>query len=176
MDRPRIEPYKDFAPRIDPTAFVHPSAVIIGDVVLGPRVSVWPTAVLRGDQGAVRIGEATNIQDAVVAHATRGLSTVRIGRRVTVGHRALLHGCEVQDDVLVGMGAILLDNCVIESGCIIGAGALVPVGRRIPARSVVMGVPARVVGTVTDEELETVIAHGCQEYLRLAADYRGRHG
>ncbi len=171
-----IESFREFHPEIHPEAWVHPSAVIVGEVRLGRGASVWPGAVLRGDEGAVVIGEDTNIQDGVIAHATGGLSRTTIGARVTVGHRAILHGCTVADEVLVGMGAILLDNCVVERHCVIGAGALVPVGRRIPERSLVMGTPARVVRTLSDEEIERIVLHGAREYLSLVAGYRGEGG
>lgn len=171
-----IEPWQQHDPQIDPSAWVHSSAVIIGEVRLGPRVSVWPGVVLRGDQGSITVGAESNLQDGVIAHATGGSSHTWVGERVTVGHRALLHGCRVESDCLVGMGAILLDNCVIESGCIIGAGALVPVGRRIPARSLVLGTPGRVIRRVTDAELLDVIAHGRDEYLALIDSYEATNG
>lgn len=158
-------------PSIDPSAWVHPSASILGDVQLGPRVSVWPGVVLRGDQGAIVVGEETNLQDLTCAHATGGFSTVTIGARVTVGHRVILHGCTVEDDCLIGMGSILLDNCHIERGCIIGAGAVVPVGMRIPAGSLVLGMPAKVVRPLRDKDYEQ-IRGGYQAYLELADRYR----
>ena len=110
-----IEKYKGHTPQIDPEAFVHDNAVLIGDVVVGRRASIWPGVVLRGDQGAIRIGAETSIQDGSIGHATGGLSTTTIGQRCTVGHKALLHGCTVEDDCLIGMGAILMDNCVINA-------------------------------------------------------------
>ncbi len=166
-----IEAYGALTPDLHPDAWVHPSAQLLGDVAVAARASVWPTAVLRGDQGKVTIGEATNVQDAVVAHGTGGLSVVTIGARVTVGHRAILHGCVVEDDVLVGMGSILLDNCHIEPWVIIGAGALVPAGVRIPSGSLVLGSPGRVVRTLTERDRER-IRYGCSEYLKLVAGYR----
>lgn len=165
-----IQRYREHVPRADPTAWVHPSAVLIGDVDLGPRVSVWPGVVLRGDQGAIRVGAESNLQDGTIAHATGGRSVTTIGPRVTVGHRVLLHGCHVEGDVLVGMGAILLDNCEIGPWTIIGAGALVPPGRRVPGGVLYVGVPGRVVRELTEADLES-IRRGHQEYLRLAADY-----
>ena len=162
-----IEAWQHLTPRVDPEAWIHPSAVVIGDVRLGPRVTVWPQCVLRGDQGAITIGAETNLQDGTIAHATGELSVVEIGARCTVGHRALLHGCRVGDDCLIGMGSILLDNCVIEPGCIIGAGALVPVGMRVPSGSLVLGVPGRVVRRLGEKDYAH-IRHGCAEYLRLA--------
>ncbi|RME20565.1 MAG: gamma carbonic anhydrase family protein [Deltaproteobacteria bacterium] len=171
-----IERYLDFEPRIHPQAYVHPSAVVIGDVALGAGTSVWPGSVLRGDQGRIEVGAETSLQDGVIAHATRGTSTTTVGDRCVVGHRAVLHGCTVEDDVLVGMGAILLDNCHIGRFSIIGAGAVVSVGTRIPARSLVLGVPGRVVRSITDAEIDAHIRHGHGEYMRLCAEYRQRDG
>ena len=165
-----IEPWKEHTPRIDARAWIHPSAVIIGEVELGPRVSVWPGVVLRGDQGAIRVGAETNLQDGVIAHATGGRSETVIGPRVTVGHRALLHGCRVESDALIGMGAILLDDAVVEPWAIVGAGTLVPPGKRVPSGTLFLGVPGRVVRSLREEDLES-IRHGHQEYLRLILDY-----
>ncbi|GDX79235.1 gamma carbonic anhydrase family protein [Deltaproteobacteria bacterium] len=166
-----IEPFGDLHPRIHADAWLHASVQVLGDVSVAARASVWPTAVLRGDQGAVSIGEATNVQDGAIAHATGGLSVVSIGARCTIGHRAILHGCVVEDDVLVGMGSILLDNCHIEPWCIIGAGAVVPSGMRVPTGSLVLGTPGRVIRKLRESDLER-IRHGCSEYLRLAETYR----
>ena len=171
MNGPQIESYRDFVPRIDPSAFVHASAVIIGEVSIAARASVWPGVVLRGDQGAVIIGEETNLQDGTIAHATGGLSQTIIGAKVTVGHRVLLHGCIVEDRCLIGMGAILMDNCRISTGALIGAGSLIPPGKVIPPRALVMGSPGRVVRILSEEEVESMVMHGHQEYLRLAQEY-----
>lgn len=166
-----ISSWQGISPRIDPTAWVHPSAQVIGDVTLGPRVSVWPNCVLRGDQGAIVVGAETNLQDGTIAHATGSVSTVRIGARCVVGHRVLLHGCVVGDGCLVGMGSILLDNCEIADGCIIGAGALVSARTRVPTGSMVLGMPARVVRALTEKDQAT-IEHGCRTYLRLMEEHR----
>jgi carbonic anhydrase/acetyltransferase-like protein (isoleucine patch superfamily) len=163
----RLEPWDGVWPAVDPTAWCHRSAVIIGDVVVEAGASIWPTVVLRGDQGSLRVGAESSIQDGAVLHATRGLSHTVVGARVTVGHRAILHGCVVEDDVLIGMGAIVLDGAVVERHCVIGAGAVVGAGKRIPAGSMVMGVPARVVRQLRPDEIASWIAHGHEEYLRL---------
>ena len=138
-------------PRIDPTAYVSPHAVVIGDVRLGPRVSVWPTAVLRGDINFIEIGEGSNVQDGSILHLAEDLP-VRVGKLVTIGHRAILHACTVEDECLIGMGATLLDGAVIGRGSIIGAHALVTKGAQIPPGSLVMGMPAKVVRMLTAEE------------------------
>jgi carbonic anhydrase/acetyltransferase-like protein (isoleucine patch superfamily) len=168
-----LERYGAFSPQIDPTAYVHASAHLLGDVTLGSNVSVWPGVVLRGDQGAIRIGADSNLQDLTCAHATGGFSTVSIGQRVTVGHRVILHGCTVEDDCLIGMGSILLDNCHIEPWCVIGAGAVIPVGMRIPTGSLVLGTPGRVVRQLRERDIEQ-IKGGKVAYLELAAKYRAQ--
>jgi carbonic anhydrase/acetyltransferase-like protein (isoleucine patch superfamily) len=143
----------------------------MGEVFLGEDVSIWPTVVLRGDQGAIHIGECSNIQDGSVVHATGGISEVRVGPRVTVGHRVILHGCEVLGESLIGMGSILLDNCIIEPGCIIGAGSLIPEGRRIPSGSLVLGSPGKVVRQLGPRDYER-IRIGYETYKRLKEEYR----
>lgn len=172
MSGPRIESYKTFSPQIDPSAWIHGSATLIGDVRLAAGCSVWPGVVLRGDQGAISVGEGSNLQDGTIAHSTGGFSTTTVGARCTVGHRVLLHGCTVEDDCLIGMGAILLDNCVIGAGSIIGAGALVAKGKVIPPRSLVLGIPGKIVRTISDDEFVEHVQHGYLEYQRLAEEYR----
>jgi len=159
-----IESYASFSPVIDPAAWVHTSAVVSGDVALASGVSIWPTAVLRGDQGPIRIGERSNIQDGSVVHNTGDLSTTRVGARVTVGHRVILHGCIIEDDVLVGMGAIVMDNAVVGTGSIIGAGALVTANTVIPPGSLVLGSPARVARAVNAKQRDW-IEHSWQVYF-----------
>ncbi len=151
-----VEGWLNQWPEVHPGAFVHDAAIVIGDVVIGPRASVWPCAVLRGDMGRITVGEDSNIQDGAVCHNHPGRTALRLGARVTVGHRAVLHGCTVGDDCLIGMGAIVLDDAVIGAGCLIGAGALVPPGRVIPPGSRVLGAPGRVVGAVTISDAETI--------------------
>ena len=166
------ETFKGFSPSVHDTAWVHDSAVLIGDVDVQAKANVWPGCVLRGDQGRIVIGEETSIQDGSIAHCTGGMSETIIGARCTIGHRVVLHGCIVSDDCLIGMGAILLDNCEIGSGSIIGAGALVPVGKKIPPRSKVMGIPGKIVGEVSDWEYQMMIGGGHHEYQKLLADYK----
>ncbi len=158
-----IEPYGELVPVLSTTAWVHPSAVISGDVVLDDHVGIWPTAVLRGDQGAIRIAARTNIQDGCVVHNTGGISTTVVGEQCTVGHRAVLHGCQIGSNVLVGMGSIILDNAQIGDWCVIGAGSLVTVGTVIPAGSLVLGSPARVIKPLNDVQRES-ITHGWKTY------------
>lgn len=166
-----IQRFMQHEPQLHPESWVHPDATIIGEVTLAKGATVWPRAVLRGDMGLISIGEDTNIQDGAVAHVTSGLSTTRIGPRVTVGHGAILHGCEVEGDALVGMGSILLDNCFIAAGCVVGAGSLVPAGRRYPPNSLLMGSPARVVRPTTERDWEW-IRYSWLHYKETSAQYR----
>jgi carbonic anhydrase/acetyltransferase-like protein (isoleucine patch superfamily) len=155
---------------IHPTAYVHPGAHVIGDVTLGARVSVWPTAVLRGDNDAIVIGEDCNVQDGTIVHVDPGLPCT-IGRRVAIGHRAIVHGATIADDCLIGMGAILLHRVVVGSGSIVGAGAVCREGMEIPPNSLVVGVPARVIRETTDAE-RARIAHTVRAYLELQHVHR----
>ena len=164
--------YLKMTPQIHSTAYVDASAVLIGDVQIDANVSIWPTCVLRGDQGCILIGENSNLQDGTIVHSTGGISTVDVGANVTVGHRVVLHGCKIEDWVLIGMGAIVLDNVQIGTGSIVGAGALITSGTIIPPRSMVLGSPAKVVRPLKEGEFERWIVHGRDEYLRLAAIYK----
>ncbi|CAN5812091.1 gamma carbonic anhydrase family protein [soil metagenome] len=157
-------------PTIAPTAFIHPAAIVIGDVTLGARVSVWPTAVLRGDSDAIVVGEDSNIQDGTIVHVDWGIPCT-IGARVAIGHRAIVHGATVEDDCLIGMGAILLNRVHVGSGSIVGAGAVCREGMVIPANSLVVGVPAKVIRETTSAERER-IAQTVHAYLALQVVHR----
>ncbi len=170
-----IEEFDGVKPTVDPTAWVHPSAVVIGRVTLGRRVSIWPGAVLRGDILEIEVGDESNIQDLCVAHTSHGVAPVRIGRRVVAGHRVILHGTKVGDQALIGMGAILLDGSEVGAGAIVAAGALVPEGMKIPPGNLAVGIPARVVRQVTEAETQR-IREGAKQYLDLMAAYRKRKG
>jgi carbonic anhydrase/acetyltransferase-like protein (isoleucine patch superfamily) len=155
---------------IDPTCFIHPRAFVCGDVTLGARVSVWPTAVIRGDTASISIGADSNVQDGTVVHVDHGVPTI-IGERVAIGHRAILHGCTVEDDCLIAMGAILLNGVTVGTGSIVGAGALCTEGMRIPPNSLVVGVPARVVKQTTPE-MRARIQATVASYLLLQTRHR----
>jgi len=157
-------------PKIHPTAFIAPTAVVMGDVTLGPRSSVWYHAVLRGDMAPIVIGEATNLQDATIVHVDDGKPAL-IGARVGVGHRVILHACVVEDDCLIGMGSILLNDVRVGSGSVIAAGAVVPEGMQVPPGSLVMGVPARVVRHV-DDGLRARIKATWEHYVAEAERHR----
>ena len=168
-----IRSFQQYTPTIDPSAYIDKTAVIIGDVYIGPEVSIWPGVILRGDQGRIEIHAQSNIQDGSVIHATGGISKVYVGERVTVGHKVLLHGCHVASDCLIGMGAILLDNCHIQSGTMIGAGSVVTARTKIPGGVLALGSPARVKRPLKKGEKEIWIGHGYKEYLRLMKHYKG---
>ena len=140
------------SPRNEGAAFVAPNATVQGDVILKPGSTVWYGAVLRGDDGTLTLGENSNVQDNAVLHCDPGGQVV-LGKNVTVGHSAIVHGCTVGDNSLIGMHATILNHAVVGRNCIIGAGALVPEGMVIPDNSVAVGVPARVIKTIRDDQL-----------------------
>jgi carbonic anhydrase/acetyltransferase-like protein (isoleucine patch superfamily) len=157
-------------PTIHSTAYVHPLAVVVGRVTLGARVSVWPTAVIRGDSDRIDIGDDSNVQDGTVIHADDGVPT-KIGKRVGIGHRAIVHGATIEDDCLIGMGAILLNGVHVSSGSLIAAGAVCREGMKIPPNSLVVGVPAQIKRQTTDDE-RARIRHTVQSYLDLQEKHR----
>jgi carbonic anhydrase/acetyltransferase-like protein (isoleucine patch superfamily) len=157
-------------PQIAATAFIHPRASVCGEVIVGEHASIWGGAILRGDRALISIGAESNIQDLTMVHADPGIPT-QVGARVTVGHRAILHGCTIDDDVLIGMGAILLNRCHIGRGSIVGAGALIPEGVTIPPRSLVLGVPGRVMRETTPDELQKIAA-SFETYKRVSSLHR----
>ncbi|MBS2028831.1 MAG: gamma carbonic anhydrase family protein [Deltaproteobacteria bacterium] len=170
-----IRPFRGKSPIIPPSAYVDASAVVIGDVTLGERASIWCNVVARGDVDAIRIGDETNIQDLSCLHVLGGKFALDIGARVTVGHHVVLHGCTVEDGCLIGMGAILLDGCRIGAGSLVAAGSLVTPGTVIPPGSMVVGSPARVKRPVNDAERELLIrsAQGYVENARAFAEDAG---
>jgi carbonic anhydrase/acetyltransferase-like protein (isoleucine patch superfamily) len=166
-----IRPYRGVAPRIALSAYIDSSAQVIGDVVVGERSSVWLNVSIRGDVNHVRIGDETSIQDNTVVHVDHGNYPCVIGNRVTVGHRAVLHGCMVADEALIGIGAIVLNGAKIGSGAIVAAGALVPEGMDIPPNMLVMGTPAKVRREVTTEE-RARFRKNCDNYVKITAIYK----
>jgi carbonic anhydrase/acetyltransferase-like protein (isoleucine patch superfamily) len=159
---------------IHPTAFVAPSASVMGEVSLQAESSVWYQAVLRADLAPITIGAQSNIQDGAIVHVDSGMPCT-VGRRVGVGHRVILHGCVVEDDCLIGMGSVLLNGVRIGSGSVVAAGAVIPEGMTVPAGSLVMGVPGRIVRQV-DATLRDRIAETWRHYVELARQHRaGRY-
>lgn len=157
-------------PRVDATAYVADGAHIVGDVTVGPLGSVWFNAVARGDTEPITIGAESNVQDGAVLHADPGYPCT-VGARVVIGHGAIVHGCRIEDDCLIGMGAIILNGARIGSGSIVAAGALIPEGKEFPERSMIMGVPAKLVRQVTDAEFGKINA-GVAHYRERANRYR----
>ena len=155
-------------------AFVHPLAFVCGDAVLGARASVWPFAVIRADNDRITVGAESNVQDGAVLHADPGVPCT-LGARVSVGHRAIVHGATVHDDCIVGMGAIVLNGAVVGEESIVAAGALVPEGMQVPPRSVVMGAPAKVKREVTEEE-RAGLRRYAENYVRYKDEYRAEAG
>lgn len=163
---------KDLSPNLEEGAWAAPSAGLIGDVRLGARASVWFGAVLRGDNTPLILGVETNFQDGAIGHSDAGFP-LTIGSRVTVGHQAILHGCTIADDCLIGMGARILNGAKIEAECIVGAGALITEGKHFERGSLIVGAPARVVREVTIEErqmLRVSAAHYAEKARRYALE------
>lgn len=167
-----IRPFKGVTPTIDASAYVDESAQVIGDVQIGAESSVWMNVVLRGDVNHIRIGKRTNIQDLTMVHVMRDTHPTLIGDDVTVGHSAVVHGTTIEDRVLIGMGAVLLNGVHIEPDCVIAAGTLITEGTRIPARSLVMGRPGTVRRQLTDEEVAEIRWYA-DNYVAYRLDYAG---
>lgn len=161
----------DVVPDIDPTAYVHPDAVVIGQVTIGAEASVWPCAVLRGDPGGIVIGPRTSVQDGTVVHTTP-LHPTRIGSECVIGHNVHLEGCVIGDGVLIGSGAIVLNGAVVESEALVGAGALVSGSMVVPSRATALGVPAKIKPDSVDPESQIVL--GMRVYIERGRAYRNQ--
>lgn len=174
-----IRPYRDISPTLGARAYIDPAASVIGDVVLGDDVSIWPFTVVRGDVNFVRIGARTNVQDGSVIHVSHdgphaklgGFATV-IGEDVTIGHKAIVHACRIEDACLIGMGAIVLDGAVVRKHGFVGAGALVAPGKEVGPGELWLGNPARKARMLSDAEIEALY-YSAQHYVRLKDDYLG---
>ncbi len=165
-----IRSYQGRYPEIAEDCYIDASAQVIGDVTMGARSSVWMNAVLRGDVHSIRIGSGSNVQDCAVLHGQRNLYAVHVGDMVTIGHNATVHGCTVEDAVLIGIGARVLNNCRIGEGSIIAAGAVVPEGTVVPARTLWAGVPAKMRRALDDKDREMIL-HYARNYLDYTATY-----
>lgn len=159
-------------PRIDPTAFVAPLTFVVGDVTVGPEASIWPGCSLRGDLAPIVVGAHSNVQDGAVIHVENGLPAI-LGEWVTVGHKAIVHACTIGNEVLIGMGAIILDGAKIGDRCIIGANATVTGRTEIPAGSLVLGSPAKIKKSLTPEE-QAAIRPWAERYVALSRAYLAR--
>lgn len=165
-----IRNYYDKTPNIHEDAFIAETADIIGDVHIDEDANIWYQAVLRGDINKISVGKNTNIQDGSVVHPDESCEVV-IGDNVTIGHKAIIHGCRINNNCLIGMGAIVLNNAVIGENSIIGAGAIVTQGKAIPAGSLVLGAPGKVVRSLTDEEIEA-LKKSAETYVELTKGYK----
>jgi len=162
-----IRAYQHWQPNIDPSAWVADSAEVIGRVDIGKDSNIWYQSVLRGDVHDIKIGERSNIQDHSTLHTSHGVSPCIVGNDVTVGHRVILHGCEIQDLCLVGMGSIIMDQAVLESGCLLAAGSLVPERKILRSGFLYAGSPARERRELTDEE-KVFLGQSAKHYVQLA--------
>jgi carbonic anhydrase/acetyltransferase-like protein (isoleucine patch superfamily) len=174
-----LRPYRDMQPILGARVYVDPAACVIGDVVLGDDVSIWPGTVVRGDVNVIRIGARSNIQDGSVVHVSHdgphaklgGFATM-IGSDVTIGHKAIIHACRIEDAVLIGMGAIVLDGAVVRTHGFVGAGALIAPGKEVGAGELWLGNPARRVRMLSDAEIEALY-YSAGHYVRLKDEYLG---
>lgn len=171
-----ITAYQGVFPQIAVSAYAHPSAQIIGDVVIGEHASVWCGTVVRGDVNLIRIGDETNIQDLCTLHVSHRRpenpdgAALLIGKRVTVGHNVILHGCEIGDECLIGMGSIVMDKAVLQTHVLLGAGSLVPEGKVLESGYLYLGRPAKPLRALTDGELAH-FAYSARHYVKLAGNY-----
>jgi len=169
--KPMILPYKGVLPKIHASAFIAPGAVVIGDVEIGPETNVWFGCVIRGDVCHIRIGARTNIQDGTVVHVTREKGPTIIGDNITIGHKALLHACKLEDDSFVGMGATVMDDAVVESRAMVAAGAVLTPKKRVPKGQLWAGSPAKYFRDLKEEELH-YIDFSAGHYVKLAQQYK----
>lgn len=169
---PVILPVNGIFPKLGENCFVAPNATIVGDVVMGDDCSVWFNAVIRGDVNSIRIGNKVNIQDGAVLHCTYLKTKVTLGNNVSIGHNAIVHGCTVHDNVLIGMGAIVMDNCEIGSNTIIAAGAVVTEGTVVPEGCIFAGVPAKKIKDISSELINGEINRIANNYLMYSGWFK----
>jgi len=165
-----IKEFNDIQPKIGRNVYISENASVIGEVILGNEVNIWFGAVVRGDMHYIKIDSRSNVQDNAVVHVTSAVSPTNIGSGVTVGHGAIIHGCTIEDNCMIGMGAIVMDDAVIGAGSLVGAGALIPPNMKVPPKSLVVGMPGKVVREVHKEEYEMIIERP-GEYIELASVY-----
>ncbi len=165
-----LRPYRGVLPSVHPSAYIDASAQVIGDVHVGPESSVWMNVVIRGDVHRIRIGARSNLQDGTIVHVMRGTHPTTIGDEVTIGHAVVVHGCTLEDRVLVGMGAILLNGVVVGAGSIVAAGTLLSEGTEVPPGSLVMGSPGTVRRRLTEQEIASIRGYA-ERYVGYRLDY-----
>ncbi len=169
---PTILPVNNIMPSFGDNCFIAPNATIVGDVQMGNECSVWFNAVIRGDVNSIRIGNKVNIQDGAVLHCTYKKTTVSLGNNVSIGHNAIVHGCKVDDNVLIGMGAIVMDNCEIGNNTIIAAGAVVTEGTIVPSGCIFAGVPAKKIKDISQELISGEIDRIATNYLMYSGWFK----
>jgi carbonic anhydrase/acetyltransferase-like protein (isoleucine patch superfamily) len=167
---PTIRPFGGKAPVVHASAWIAPGATVVGDVEIGEGSSIWFGCVARGDVNAIRVGRRTNVQDLTTIHVTSRTHPTSIGDEVTVGHRAVLHGCTIKDRCLIGIGSVVMDGAVVGPESVVGAGALVPPGMVVPPRTLVMGAPAKVKRDLSAEEVDA-LRKSADNYVEYAARY-----
>jgi carbonic anhydrase/acetyltransferase-like protein (isoleucine patch superfamily) len=169
---PIIKPIKGKTPQIPEDCYIAENATIVGDVTMGAQCSVWFNAVIRGDVHYIKMGNKVNVQDGAVIHATYQTSPTTIGNNVSIGHNAIVHGCTIHDNVLVGMGSIIMDDCVVESNSIIAAGAVVTKNTRVEAGSIYAGVPAKKVKDISEELISGEIDRIANNYIKYSSWFK----
>lgn len=169
---PIIKPVNGKSPQIPNDCYIAENATIVGDVVLGNQCSVWFSAVIRGDVHYIKMGNKVNVQDGAVIHATYQKSPTTIGNNVSIGHNAIVHGCTIHDNVLVGMGSIIMDDCIVESNSIIAAGAVVTQNTRVEAGSIYAGVPAKKVKDISEELISGEIDRIANNYIKYSGWFK----
>ncbi len=167
-----ILPCRGNEPKLGEDCFIAPNATLVGDIIAGDQCSFWFNAVVRGDVNSIRMGNKVNIQDGAVIHATFEKTKVELGNNVSIGHNALVHGCTIEDNVLIGMGAIVMDNCYIESNCIIAAGAVLLEGTRVECGSIYAGVPAKKVKDLSKELFEGEVQRIANNYVMYSSWFK----
>lgn len=167
-----IKTVRGFTPKFGNDCFIAENAVLLGEVTMGDQCSIWYNAVVRGDVHFIKMGNKVNIQDGAVIHATFEKSPTTIGNNVSVGHNAIVHGCTIKDDVLIGMGSIVMDDCIIESNSIIAAGAVVAKGTHVASGSVYAGIPARKIKDISEELLTGEIHRIAENYIKYAGWFK----
>lgn len=166
-----VIPYSGKSPTIGTECFIAPDAWVIGNTTIGDQVSIFFGAVLRGDIQAIRVGSGSNIQEHAMLHSSHGLPDCIVGEETTIGHRAIIHGCTIGNRCIIGMGSVILDGAEVADECIVGAQALVPMHFKAPLRSLLLGVPAKVVRTLSDEEIIS-LKRSALDYQKVGAEYR----
>lgn len=169
---PTIKPVKGIYPQIPEDCYISDNATIVGDVKIGHECSIWFNAVIRGDVHYIKLGDKVNVQDGAVIHATYKTSPTTIGNNVSIGHNAIVHGCTIKDNVLVGMGSIIMDDCIVESNSIIAAGAVVTKNTRVEAGSIYAGIPAKKVKDISEELISGEINRIANNYVKYSSWFK----